>query len=332
LHTAVQYVTAQEDNLRVVVESSPAGIVVAGDDGKIRLVNASSEKLFGYPRAELLGRMIEELVPNEMPETSPMGARLDLSARRKDGTTFPVEVAFSPLGRNGKSGVLATVIDITDRMKVRDSQQMVIRELRHRTQNLFAVFQTLAGRSLDEGLTTAETKFVLNGRVQALSDAYRTLAESGWDGALLSAVINRQLAGFSNRAIIAGCDIMVEPSAAQQFALLVHELATNALKYGALSTADGRVSVEGSVEGLDGEGVFTFRWREIGGPPVSQPARKGFGSVILLDSIRHLARMVEMNFDPMGLVYALQIDLSAIEMPAIIPAQAINPPRELSPS
>jgi PAS domain S-box-containing protein len=299
------------------------------DDGRIRLVNSSTERLFGYGRQELLGHGIEELVPPDRadrhraavatffrkPETRAMGAGLDLSGRRKDGTEFPIEVALNLVRSSGRTAVLATVIDITDRMKARQSEQMVIRELRHRTRNLFAVFQGIASQSLAEGKTPAKAKAVLNGRIQALADAFDALASSGWKDAPLSVIIARQSAGFSDRATITGCDITVGSSAAQQFALIVHELATNALKYGALSTPNGRVAIGGKAERVDGGSIFKFTWKESGGPPVSQPTRKGFGSVLLLDLARQLARSVQLDFDPQGLTYELQIDLSAIEGP-----------------
>jgi PAS domain S-box-containing protein len=339
LNAAVQHVLAQEENLRILIESSPTGIVVVDDDGKIKLVNSSAERLFGYSQTELLGHRIEQLVPTDRatdhravcaaffqkPEARPMGTGLDLSGRRKDGTEFPVEVALNPVRRNGTTGVLATVIDITDRVKARESERMVIRELRHRTQNLFAVFQAIARLSLDEGKTPTKAKSVLIGRIQALSESYNAFAEAGWEGALLAEVIRRQFAGFSERVAVRGCEIMVGPSAAQQFALVIHELATNALKYGALSTPAGQVMIEGKVEREDGIGVFSLFWKETGGPLVSKPTKKGFGTVILLDSVRHLARSVAMNFEPAGLSYELQVDLHAIEMPtkpAILAATA----------
>src|SRR2546430_2181674 len=108
---------------------------------------------------------------------------------------------------------LATVIDITERKRAQESQQLIVRELQHRTQNLFAVFQALASRALDEGKTAAEAKFVLNGRLQALSRAYSMLAEAAWEGASLADILDRQFAGFSKRMDVRGCDILVSPSA-----------------------------------------------------------------------------------------------------------------------
>ena len=327
LNAAVERMMAQEGNLRVLIESAPTGIVVVDEQGQIRLVNASTEKLFGYGRQELLGKSVEVLVPDRQaglhkaertafvkkPTARSMGAGRDLGGRRKDGSEFPVEIGLNPVSRNGRIGVLATIIDISERKQAQEVQQLVIRELEHRTRNLFSVFQALASRSLDEGKTLAEAKEVLNGRVQALAQAYATLADAAWEGAPLAEILGRQFAGFSQRIAMSGCDIVVAPSAAQQFALITHELATNALKYGALSTPDGRVSIEGKTERLDGRQVFSLQWRESGGPPVSLPTRKGFGSVILLDSAQHFAQTVAMNFEPQGLHYELQLNLSEIE-------------------
>ena len=125
---------------------------------------------------------------------------------------------------------MASVIDISDRKKAQDGQKLIIRELQHRTHNLFAVFQAIAARTVDENKTAAEIKYVLNGRVQALARAYSMLADAAWEGASLAAILDREFAGFSKQVNVDGCDIIVSPSVAQQFALIVHELATNALK------------------------------------------------------------------------------------------------------
>src|SRR5439155_12195688 len=185
LHSAIERMIAQEQNLRVLIESAPTGIVVVDERGQIRLVNPSTEKLFGYDRQELVGRSVEDLVPThragahkgaraaffKKPEARSMGAGRDLSGRRKDGSEFPIEIGLNPVKRNGRTGVLATVIDISARKRAEQSQQMIIRQLQHRTQNLFAVVQALASRSLDEGKTISEAKYVLNGRLQALARA-----------------------------------------------------------------------------------------------------------------------------------------------------------------
>jgi PAS domain S-box-containing protein len=326
LDMTLQRVIDQERNVRVLIASAPNGILVVDRQGHITLANESMEKLFGYDRSELEGKKVEDLVAESArknhqalretyyakPEARPMGAGRDLSGRRKDGSEFPVEIGLNPVINNGKTAILATVLDITERKRAQEGQQLIIKELQHRTQNLFAVFQSLANRALDEGKTPAEAKFVLNGRLQALARAYKMLADAAWEGASLANILDRQFAGFSKRLDVSGCDIVVTPGAAQQFALIIHELATNALKYGALSAPDGRVSISGKIEGTDGDGRFCFTWHESGGPTVTPPSRRGFGSVILLDAAKQFGQNVALNYAPDGLNYELQIALSAI--------------------
>jgi PAS domain S-box-containing protein len=322
LSKAIEAVMAQEANVRTLVESAPNGIVVVDTQGRIKLVNASAERLFGYQHGELIDKAVELLVPERenathevqrqafqrRPTTRAMGAGLDLTGRRKDGSEFPVEVGLNPVARNGKRAVLATVIDITDRKRAEEGQKLIIRELQHRTKNLIAVIQSVVNRSLNEGSSVEEAKQILAGRLAALAHSYELLSDAAWSGASLADIAQRQLASFSDRVQIRGCDITVGPSAAQQFALIIHELATNATKYGALSEATGSVSIDGENNG----GLFWFRWKETGGPPVSIPTRRGFGSVILVDAVRPLGESVNLNFAPEGLDYELAVSLETI--------------------
>jgi two-component sensor histidine kinase len=198
--------------------------------------------------------------------------------------------------------------------------------LQHRTQNLFAVFQAVASRTVDESKSAAEIRHDLTGRVQALARAYAIVADATWEGVSLAALLDREFAAFSRHVDVDGCDIIVSASAAQQFSLIIHELATNALKYGALSVPGGLVSVEGKTDRLNG-GTFSFAWRETGGPPVTAPTRKGFGSVILLDSAKQFSRNVALDYTRQGLRYELQLQLSAIE-----PSKPVGAPAESAPS
>jgi PAS domain S-box-containing protein len=326
LNSAIERVLAQETNMRVLIESAPNGIVVIDEQGIIRRVNASTEKLFGYPRSELLGRKVEILVPGpaaqkhgalresylRAPETRAMGAGRDLSGRRKDGSEFPVEIGLNPVARNGARGVLATVIDISERKRAHDRQLFFIRELQHRTANLFAVIQFIVNRSLSEAQSIPEARKELNARLEALARAHAILADAAWEGARLSEVLKRELKAFSDRLSIRGCELIINAPAAQQFAMIVHELATNAIKYGALSAPDGRIAVEGRVEQNGSNTQFLFLWKESGGPRVSNPTRRGFGSIILVDSAKQFGRHVALNYEPDGLSYELLLPVSAI--------------------
>ena len=328
LSKLVERLVIQQRNIRLLLESAPNGFVLVDERGTIKLVNASAEKLFGYSRDELVGKDVETLVPEQHiaghrrvrasyqkePEVRSMGLGRDLSGQRKDGSAFPVEIGLNPVGRDDRPAVLATVIDISARKRAEEHQRLIIGELKHRTGNLLAVMQALIANTLKESKTVAEAAYVLNGRIISLSQAYLLFADSAWEGASLTKILKTQPILDSRRVTIEGCEVVVPSRAAQQFAMIIHELATNALKYGSLSSSDGRISISGKLDRYNGGGSFVFLWTEHGGPRVTPPARRGFGSVILLDAAQQFGH-VTVEYRPDGLIYQLQVDLSAIEIP-----------------
>src|SRR5690349_9275819 len=306
--------------LASIVESSDDGIYSIDLDGIITSWNKGAEQLFGYTAAEAIGTPLTMLIPLDRPdeetallERIKRGERIhsyETVRQRKDGSSVEISLTVSPIytPKGNIIGASKIARDISERKK---SQQLIIRELTHRTRNLFAVFQAIAARAVDESKTAAEIKYVLNDRLQALARAYEVIAQGG--SASLGSILEREFDGFSRQVKFGGCDIVVNPSAAQQFALIIHELATNALKYGALSAHAGRVSIDGKIERLNGSGTFTFVWRETGGPAVTKPSRRGFGSFILLDSAKHFGQTVELDYSPRGLSYVLHVQLNTIE-------------------
>jgi two-component sensor histidine kinase len=139
------------------------------------------------------------------------------------------------------------------------------------------------------------------------------IADGKWEGASLAAIIERELEAFSARLTVVGCDVIVSPAAAQSFALILHELATNATKYGALSTPGGQVVIEGKPEWINGRDEFVFQWVETGGPQIQTHERKGFGTSVLLDVARQFSHDVELKYEPSGVIYRLRAHLSAIK-------------------
>jgi PAS domain S-box-containing protein len=327
----VERLVIQQRNIRLLLESAPNGFVLVDERGTIKLVNASAEKLFGYNRDELVGKDVEALVPEQHisvhrkvrasyqkePEVRLMGLGRDLSGQRKDGSAFPVEIGLNPVGQDGRPAVLATVIDISARKRAEEHQQLIIGELKHRTRNLLTVVQAVINSTLKDAKTVAEGAYVLNGRVSSLSQAYSLLADAAWEGASLRKILKAQPILDSRRVTIEGCEVIVPPRAAQQFAMIIHELATNALKYGSLSSPDGHVSISGKLDRYNGSGSFVFSWTESNGPQVTPPARRGFGSVILLEAAQQFGS-VSIEYRPEGLIYQLQLDLSAIETPTSV--------------
>ena len=207
------------------------------------------------------------------------------------------------------SGLVAALLRHEDR------QLLLFRELQHRSQNLFAVIEAIASRTLFEGQTIANAKELFAGRLHALARTHSMLASNAFLGAPLKEIVAQELTSFSDQVTVTGCDIAVNTRAAENFALIIHELATNAIKYGALSTRQGRVSIQCSIDGANGRGQLRFEWRESGGPPVSPPTSKGFGSTILFETAKQFSQDVQAKFSPEGFTYQLRLSLAAIEAP-----------------
>ncbi len=311
--------------LAAIVESADDAILSKDLNGIITSWNKGAERLFGYTAEEMLGKPITMLIPpDRLDEEVQILDRIKRGERtehfetvrqRKDGSLVEISLTVSPIKTPEGDIVGASKIarDITERKRAHDRQLFLVNELQHRTQNLFAVIQSIVNRSLTEGHTLARAKEVLNGRLNALAKAHAMLATAAWRGVPLAEIIKRELNGFSTQVRLSGCDIVLTTPAAQHFALMVHELATNAVKYGALSVANGHVSIEGDIRRTNGDAVFSFLWKERGGPRVSVPKRKGFGSSILLDAAEHFGQHAALDYNAQGLTYEIQLPLSTIE-------------------
>ena len=324
LNSAFMRVLTREHQLRLFIETALNGVIVVDGKGTIRFVNAIAEKLFGYSRSELVGRNIEVLVPDrfvkahsalrtsymQTSQTRAMGVGRDLYARRKDGSEFPVDIGLNPLLGERRRAILATVVDISERKKLAEQQDLLFRELHHRTQNLFAVVQSIANRTFPDDVSQ-KGQFV--NRLHALAGAQTILAGAGWKGARLDQLLRAELDAFTDRAVITGCDIVINPAAAQSFALIAHELATNASKYGALSVPTGNVVVTGEIQRNGAAARFKLCWSEQNGPKVTEPERQGFGSTVLLKAVKAFGAQAQIEYAPEGLRYELSVPLAAIE-------------------
>ncbi|MFN3890247.1 MAG: CHASE domain-containing protein [Beijerinckiaceae bacterium] len=159
--------------------------------------------------------------------------------------------------------------------------QMVAREMSHRVKNLLAVIQSIASRTLTGGRTLQEARSVFSDRLAALARAHSALVDGQWSGASLGHLLEGELAPFGARVSMRGPFLRINSQMAQNMAMAVHELATNAMKYGALSDNAGVVRITWAVRAAPSGEVFSFSWEEIGGPPTSDPEREGFGQTLL---------------------------------------------------
>jgi PAS domain S-box-containing protein len=191
--------------------------------------------------------------------------------------------------------------DITERKRAEERQDMLIAEFDHRVKNILARVAVVAmytrqgSRSMDEFIQT------LDGRIQSMATAHSLLSQSRWNGAGLTDLVRHQLAPYATDAntTVSGVDVMLTAAATQAVAMVLHELVTNAAKYGALSSPAGRVSVQW--DRVDGATKLTIVWRETGGPPVPASAQSGYGTSLIRDLIPHeLGGTVDLEMEPEG--------------------------------
>lgn len=193
------------------------------------------------------------------------------------------------------------------------NKDMIARELSHRVKNLLSVIQSVASRSFSEGRSLPEARQVFSDRIAALARVHSALVDAQWSGAMLHDLVNGELAPFGARVIAVGPAVQVNAQMSQHLAMALHELATNAVKYGALSQLTGSVRVEWRVFSCDDEQRFRFCWRESGGPPPGKPVREGFGQKLLrrlLGSALSAQPMIE--YAEQGLRYRFECQLSRI--------------------
>jgi PAS domain S-box-containing protein len=317
------------DVFYTLLESSPNGLLVIDAEARIVFVNEYAERMLGYGRDELLDKPVDRLVPERfriqhlemrrafirVPRERPMGVGRDLWARRRDGSELPVEIGLKPIRSEGHDLVLVVLVDISERKRIEERQRLLIGELNHRIQNLFAVIQSVALHSLGGNRPLLETREVFIDRLQSLGRAYTMMTEQEWRGAPLRQILAAETSAFADRVSVDGIDVMVRQKAAQSFALLLHELTTNAVKYGALSVPAGRVDVRWRVDREDGRddgpGQFVLSWEETGGPAVVVPTRTGYGRKIIEDTMRRIGKH-NVEYAHAGLKYRMEAPIAKV--------------------
>jgi PAS domain S-box-containing protein len=283
--------TAQR--LVAIVNSSHDAIISKDLNGIITSWNDAAERLYGYAANEVLGKPISMLIPSDRPteearilERVRRGEHVvpyETTRRHKDGTLLAISLSVSPVKDASGRIIGASKIarDITERKEAQARQELLTQEIYHRTKNIFSLVQAVIARSFADKTTVAEAERAVLSRLHSLAQTHVMLVDKNWQGANIMDVVGAEMSPYAGRATIEGPTIMLNAKAAQNFALAVHELATNAAKYGALSNLTGQVRITWSITKPNAHHQFVFKWQEYGGPPVSPPTRKGFGSTVL---------------------------------------------------
>lgn len=213
-------------------------------------------------------------------------------------------------------------LDVTERKRGEEHRALLAEELNHRVKNSMATIQSIANQTLTHATSLAEARTAFNARLQSLSAAHDILTRDAWEGATLAEIAEEALrpfrSGAGTRFTIGGPPIRLPPRLALAFVMALHELATNAAKYGALSDDRGRVLLTWEVTG---DARLRLRWEETGGPPVSTPARRGFGSRMIERVLAaEIGGTAEVEYRPGGVVARVEAPLPEAGLPVGGPA------------
>jgi two-component system, chemotaxis family, CheB/CheR fusion protein len=265
----------------------------------------STEQLL---RATVPGSSFSELKSKLIKEGSWVG---ELRHKTKEGNEVTVESRLQLETFDNVRLVLESTRDITERRASDRRQRLLMNELTHRVRNTLAVIQSIARHTLRSGKVTKGVVEQLEGRLSALASSHNLLVESDWKGADLGELAHQQFKAHTtespNHLRIEGEPIVLPPDLATPFGLVLHELATNAAKHGALSTSRGRVSVTWSVSLRNRHRTLAFEWKETNGPAVNRSATSGFGSTLIQSAIP--GAQVNREFRDDGLVCTIELDL-----------------------
>ena len=275
---------ADRVRLQRAVEASQDAVICWDVDGTITHWNPAAEALYGYAAAEAVGRSVLMLVPEDhlaawherfdQIRAGPGVSEFETVRVAKNGARIDVSLTVSPIrdAAGDTVALITTARDIRERRRREEELHAVLREMDHRTKNLLQILTAVV--HLTRAETVDQLKRELAGRIAALARAHAQLTERQWQGAELKSLLEDGLKPFAApRLELSGPRVTVSSEAAYFLALVLHELATNATKYGALSAPSGRVRLGWSL-GLDG---LALGWIEEDGPPVTKPERRGVG-------------------------------------------------------
>ena len=303
-------------------------------DGRLLLadMNPCAERIMGISKSEAVGLFFEDTVPNEM-------AARDLPLCRRcletgEPLTFDEDLKLAPgirslhttlLPVRNQSGSVYRLIvlnrDITERKAYEQQLRLLMREVNHRTKNLLSVVQAVVRHTAGEE-DPKQFEERLRERIAALAANHDLLVNSEWRGVGMGKLAAAQLAHFGDllgsRIVFGGPPVLLTPEASQTIGMALHELATNASKYGALSRGKGSIRIEWNIASEDEGPFFTIRWSEHGGPPPKPPQRHGFGHEVMVELAEYtLDAKVSLTYPSSGLVWELTAPAAVAIQPAL---------------
>ena len=321
-----------EDVLALIADA----VICTDEDGRILLFNRAAERSFGYSASEAIGQHVDIMLPQRFRAEHPaqirsfasgdgsterlMGHSREVWGRRKNGEEFPAEATVSRQVVNGRTILTVVHRDITERKQLEHNREAIARELDHRIGNVLSVVNSLVRLSARNAANVAEFEQSLLGRLSALARTLGPLRLGAQQSTSLQELCLAELELYrtSDEAniILEGPPVALGSRSAQALALVIHELATNSAKYGALSVSGGRVTVTSAFTGEGDKSLLTIEWRETGGPTAKLPERQGFGTGLIKQVIAMTFRAnAVMEYPPEGLVCRMTLPQAALAAP-----------------
>jgi PAS domain S-box-containing protein len=325
--TIQEEVRRSELRYRRLFEASRDGVILVDPDArKIIDANPFMTELLGYSREELIGRELFEIgllkdrqaSIDAFEQLRAQGSvrYADLPLVTKTGEPRTVEFVSHLCREDGHETIQCNVRDVTARNQADSHRELLMAELDHRLKNTLVAVETIARHTRRSAASAEEFSTIFGSRLLALSQTHNLLRAGEWRTAQLREMVTMELSpytvGETSPFTLAGEDVQVGARQALPLGLALHELTTNAVKYGSLSVPTGKVRVDWQVVTSNGEQLLEFRWIESGGPVVKAPARRGFGSQLIEQSLigEHGAE-VNLDFHPDGVRFALRLPLDS---------------------
>jgi PAS domain S-box-containing protein len=314
-----------ERRFKTLTAEAPVGIFETDPEGHCLYVNERWCRLAGLSAGEAAGHgWTDAIHPEDRRRVSEDWYRCaregspflsEYRFRTPSGTVAWLKGSAQPMRdeKGAVRGYIGSVMDITDHKLAAQRQMVLINELNHRVKNTLATVQAIAAQTARADRAGPEVQNALEARLLALSAAHGVLTEQRWEGADIRDIVAQCLLPHApaRRIRIEGPTIRLCPKAAVAIAMGIHELATNALKYGSLSNEAGKVDLLWRVSQPD---LFRLEWKETGGPPVRPPERRGFGSRLIERTLAHdLDGRISLRFEPQGVTCTIEGSLASID-------------------
>ena len=321
-----------EVRLHAILEQTSMGLAQTNFEGRFELVNPRFCEIVGRTARELYRMRAQEILhPDDVEKNIALVRSLlvershfdiDVRILRPDGgvvwTNHSVTAMLDVEGR--PQHLISAVLDITQQKRASQHIELMLDELNHRVKNTLATVQAISQQTLAKSRSLDEFRVAFSARLMALSMTHNLLAADAWTGARLRDIVTAELAPYlreddaaagHDRARIEGEELLLTPKVALALSMAIHELATNASKYGALSSPAGRVTVQWQTRDEQGQCRLHLCWRESGGPPVAPPTRRGFGTRLITEGLTfELDGEASLDYAEAGLRCVIDVALS----------------------